>query len=165
MDNTLLKVDKELKKYVSVYEGEHPLTNYNDAIKIGLRAGVIFRWAQNGDKTEIRWQIPGGLADNIVSVYPTKQVNMVIVKKIITTYQEKEPAETEVVHSTHESVAVPVPEEIPEDNEEPWDATPAARQLAYEEGIYLGVVEGTGKDGKITVTDVKRDRNKTAIAE
>jgi pyruvate/2-oxoglutarate dehydrogenase complex dihydrolipoamide acyltransferase (E2) component len=40
------------------------------------------------------------------------------------------------------------------------DATDAARELAAENGIDLAAIEGTGKDGLITVGDVRK-----AIAE
>lgn len=37
----------------------------------------------------------------------------------------------------------------------PTDATDAARDLAREEGVDLGSVEGTGKDGRVLKSDVE----------
>lgn len=48
------------------------------------------------------------------------------------------------------------PEPEPEPDEEIiWYATDSAVEYADEHGIDLGSVTGTGKDGKITLTDVK----------
>lgn len=46
------------------------------------------------------------------------------------------------------------PVEVAEEEEE-VEATEAATELAEELGVDLGSVEGSGKDGKITVGDVK----------
>ena len=56
----------------------------------------------------------------------------------------------------HEAFCLPEPE--PEPEPEPVkqvDATDHAFQLAEESGVDLADIEGTGKDGKITVTDVR----------
>ena len=48
----------------------------------------------------------------------------------------------------------------------PVAASPAARKLAAEEGIDLGQVDGSGRDGRITKDDVQRQVDETrAVAE
>lgn len=47
-----------------------------------------------------------------------------------------------------------------EEDEEPIDATDAARELAGEHGIELAKIEGTGEDGRVLKSDVQ-----AAVAE
>ena len=44
-----------LRNHVQVMDGERPLTHHGDALKIATRAGVLYRYAQNGDIYELRW--------------------------------------------------------------------------------------------------------------
>jgi pyruvate dehydrogenase E2 component (dihydrolipoamide acetyltransferase) len=62
----------------------------------------------------------------------------------------------QVQHSPDPFAAVPRVLEAREDSEpQPPEATPAAEALAEAEGVDLSEVEGTGKDDKVTVADVK----------
>lgn len=58
--------------------------------------------------------------------------------------------------STDKQEATAQPEEPKADGEEPKvQASDAARRVAEEEGVDLATVQGTGKDGNITVEDVR----------
>lgn len=54
-----------------------------------------------------------------------------------------------------ETVEEETSEEEAEEEEEEVAVTPAAAELAEELGVDLASMEGTGKDGKITVGDVR----------
>lgn len=49
----------------------------------------------------------------------------------------------------------PVPPELVGADGEETEATDAAEELAAELGVDLATVEGTGKDGRVTVADVR----------
>jgi pyruvate/2-oxoglutarate dehydrogenase complex dihydrolipoamide acyltransferase (E2) component len=44
-------------------------------------------------------------------------------------------------------------------------ATPAAARLAEDNGVDLAIIQGTGADGYITVTDVRNAIERTRVAD
>jgi len=132
MDKQLEDLQARLGECVEIRVEEHPLTNLMDAIRIGRRAGVIYRFAENGPNFEIRWTLQGIEGGGSMYVIPSNALPVVIAEKIIERCKpEYQP---------------PVPEPA---------ITPAAKELADEYGALLIDIEGTGAHGKIVIDDVR----------
>lgn len=54
MDKELEDFLEEVKLRVEVLDGENPVLRIQDALRVAERAGVLYRYAQNGDVWEIR---------------------------------------------------------------------------------------------------------------
>lgn len=63
--------------------------------------------------------------------------------------------EDEIEEQPLEVETIPAPEQEPPDAQETVNATPGAINIARTAGINLAEVPGTGKDGRITVDDVR----------
>lgn len=134
---SVAEVLERLQKYVNVMDGERPLHNIDDAIKLAIRAGVLWRWAHNGPSYQFRWS-----SEHPVIDIPEPHVCMVLAKRILEVY-------TPVGDATVVGVMHPGQTEF-------TLATPAALKLAGElEDVDLTTIEGTGQDGKVTVNDVR----------
>ena len=144
MDERLELLLIEVKKYVDVYAGEHPLSNKDDAIRVAERAGILYRYARNGDTYEVRWT-----QEHPVLYVPASNLCELLMKSIVEAHKPKGEAATITVDATDEDEASIL--EIPE-----TEATDAAMKLAEEFDLDLGMIDGTGRDGKITVGDIRK---------
>jgi hypothetical protein len=55
MDEHLEAILKQVKLRVQVMDGENPLLNTDDALRIAVRNQLLYRYAQNGDYYQLRW--------------------------------------------------------------------------------------------------------------
>jgi pyruvate/2-oxoglutarate dehydrogenase complex dihydrolipoamide acyltransferase (E2) component len=77
---------------------------------------------------------------------------------ILTRFGTREYPETDTIGQIEPVSAQIPPAFAPEEKPEPVmvKATKAARELAETESLDLGKIKGTGTDGKITLTDVRK---------
>lgn len=78
MDVKLQEKLARLKEVVIVPEGEHPLSVTSHALSLAIREGVLYRYAQNGNRYALRWT-QDGLSDLVLE----HELCEVIVNKII----------------------------------------------------------------------------------
>lgn len=145
---------EQVKKYVLVMEGENPMMNKEDALRIAERAGVLYRYARNGPVYEVRWS-----SEHPIMRVPEPHLCSVLMERIVEVNApsaEKrlydldaevglaEVYDKEKAKMDEEIVLGPLP-----------DATHAAYVLAEEAGVALEEVTPTGVDGKITKGDVQ----------
>lgn len=135
-----------VKNYVLVMDGEYPLTSEADAIRVAERAGILYRYAKNGDQYEIRWSP----AYPVMRV-PAPHLCRVLMEQIVAVnnpesrgWLPEDMTQEKLMDEVKDIEIGPLP-----------DATHAAYELAEENEVALEEVVGTGKDGKITVEDVR----------
>ena len=133
MDKQLEDLQARLAECVEIKVEENPLTNLRDAIRVGNRAGVIYRFAENGPNFEIRWKLQSVEGGGSMYVIPSNALPVVIAEKII-----------ERCKSEYQPDTTPEPA-----------ITPAAKELADEYGALPIDIEGTGAHGKIIIDDVR----------
>jgi len=136
----------EVKQRVVVMEGEHPESRPHDALVVAKRAGVLYRWAQNLDVYQLRWS-----QDHPVQHVPRAHLCNVLMKRIV--------EQVELNTAPSQPLEVLTSDEILEGDwpdEESINATDSALAFAEEHDIDLMGVVGSGKDGRITLGDVKK---------
>lgn len=137
----------EVKQRVVVMEGEHPESRPHDALVVAKRAGVLYRWAQNLDVYQLRWS-----QDHPVQHVPRAHLCNVLMKRIVEQVElntaPSQPEEKDEVKRINAAVL--------EIKELQVNATDSALAFAEEHDIDLMGVVGSGKDGRITLGDVKK---------
>lgn len=144
----IMELLAQAKERVIVMGGEHPESIPRDAITLAKRAGVLYRWAQNNEVYQIRWS-PDHPAMNV----PKGHVCKVLLQRIIDMHPKllEEP-----LGKSDDHEPVPLEHLVEDDENEGVDATVSALAFAEEHGVDLKEVKGSGKDGRITLGDVKK---------
>ena len=150
MDKRQEELLAKLKSLVSVPDGENPLLNKRDAIRLATEHGIVYRYAKNGPMYEVRWSL-----DHPVELVAEVNLCEILVKKIIEHYDIEQVGVVERLDEMFEAEEDPYVPGMSEIVEEIDNITPAALKLAQEEAVDLTDVVGTGKDGKITIEDVR----------
>ena len=173
MDAEMQALVDRMKANVWMYSNEKPWFNFDDAIRILTREGLLYRWNPDGEYILMRWN-----KEEPVERIHNSVICQTICEYILSTKEEDEPeseeegGNEEMVAPTLEAPAnvfehpdlsyewegeEPEREDILElyrtDNPE-INATDAAIMNALALGVSLYDVEGTGTDGVITVKDV-----------
>jgi len=169
MDKNLQKTyDRLLEIYPMLPEGEKVMQDVGLALQFGVREKIVYRFAQNGSIYNIRWtehHIPFNIPASIV---PLTIVNRAIKLAgenkgdylVVDEYKEIDlfPADTDDTPDIGvlREMAQPSPKIVDGIIEvDPIDATESAIKLSDENEVDLQDVAGTGKEGRITLSDVR----------
>jgi len=154
MDNELQSLLDELTSLdgVKVLEGENPVTNLSDALRLAERHGIIFRYVKDGERYLVRWQ------EDVPPVsYPESELCLEIVLRTIDMFVIKN---TTVIADTEPII-------IPQTLE---DIDPAAEALlgegpADEEALMEMLVESEEEIEAIKMAELLEDPELTEADE
>lgn len=169
MDNILQeKYDRLLEIYPMLPEGEKVMMNMELALQFAIREGILYRYAQNGEVIALRWTqhhmpfyinanaVPIEIVDRAIilaedGVSPGADADAIIVDEA----SKMGALDAEVLR------AMAMAEDSPEIingviQVDPIDATESAIKLAEDYEIDLQDVDGSGKEGRVTLSDVRK---------
>jgi hypothetical protein len=157
MDRKLQRIYDQVAERVDLAADENPVLNRVDALNLAYRNRILYRHAQDGNYYDLRWT-----TDSPIERVPVNHLCLVICNKIIETYEERELLEWEGTEEKATADVVEgrmVKEDVPVSKYQTLEfpITEKAWELAVALSVseIINSAEGTGKNGTITVNDVK----------